>query len=139
MILFTYTVIFIDLFFGIIVAYITQKTQSHKMLKGIQNKIFVLFIPIIGILIKGFFITCSLPAEWTGTENIYQVFGVDTLANFPICFLLCSFVIIMEVYSFIESAAKIDVRAKHVLRKFNKEIQEGLSDTKIADTIQRRK
>ena len=138
MILFTYVAIFIDLFFGVIVSYIKRETRSHKMLRGLQSKIFVLFIPIIGIIIKGFFITCALPAEWNGTESIYQVFGVDNLANFPICFLLCFFVLLMEVYSFIESAAKIDVRAKHILQKFNKEAQENLSETKIVDTILRR-
>ena len=51
MIFFVYTFIFIDLFYGILVAWITGDTKSHKMLIGIRNKIFVMFIPICGILI----------------------------------------------------------------------------------------
>lgn len=139
MIFVAYTFIFIDLFYGIIVSCITKETKSHKMLKGLQNKTFILFIPIIGIIIKAFFITCALPMDWSGTEDIIQFFGVSNLADFPICFLLCSFVIVMELYSILEISAKIDVRAKILLLKFNRELKEDFSNTKITDKILRRK
>lgn len=134
-ILIAYVVIFIDLFYGLIISAICRETKSHKMLKGLQSKMFVLSIPIIGVVIKAFFICCSLPLTWSGTENINQLLGIDTLSNFPICFLLCGFVILMEIYSMLESSAKIDVRAKHILAKFNKEAKKELESGEIAKKI----
>lgn len=114
-ILVSYVFIFIDLFYGLIISCIKKEVISHKMLKGLHNKIFVLFVPIIGIVFKAFFIICSLPAEWAGSSTITSMFGVSQLSEFPICFLLCSFVLLMEFISFLENSAKIDPRANKII------------------------
>lgn len=111
-----YTFIFIDYFYGVAVSAIKKEAVSHRMLKGLHKKIFVLFVPIIGILMQLFFVICALPAEWAGTSAITSIFGVSQLKNFPICFLLCLIVMLMEFLSFLETSAKIDERAKRLLR-----------------------
>lgn len=111
-----YTFIFIDYFYGVVVSFIKKEAVSHRMLKGLHKKIFVLFVPIIGILMQLFFIICALPAEWAGTTTITAIFGVTQLKHFPVCFLLCLIVMLMEFLSFLETSAKIDPRAKRLLR-----------------------
>lgn len=115
-IVFAYTLIFIDYFYGVIVSMIKKEAVSHRMLKGLHKKIFVLFVPVIGILLQLFFIVCHLPAEWAGTVTINSIFGVSQLAHFPICFLLCLIVVLMEFLSFLETSAKIDKRADRLLK-----------------------
>lgn len=114
-VLITYILIFFDLFYGVVVSSILKETVSHKMLKGLKNKIFVLFVPVIGILLKAFFVVCSIPAEWSGNSVITGIFGVSVLSQFPICLFLCGFVIFMETVSFLETSSKIDRRAKRLL------------------------
>ena len=111
-----YTFIFIDYFYGVVVSMFKKEVISHRMLKGLRKKIFVLFVPIIGILMQLFFIVCALPAEWAGTATINTIFGVSQLKHFPVCFLLCLIVMLMEFLSFLETSAKIDDRAKRLLR-----------------------
>lgn len=120
-VLITYTLIFFDLFYGVIVSTVLKETVSHKMMKGLKNKIFVLFVPIVGILLKAFFVVCSIPAEWGG--GVAGIFGVSALSHFPICLFLCGFVIFMEFVSFLETSAKIDSRAKKLLGFIHKKAE----------------
>lgn len=121
-ILITYFMIFFDLFYGVLVSTVKQEPVSHKMLKGLQNKLFVLFVPVAGVIIKTFFVICSLPAEWSGTNTLVSLFGVSRLSDFPICFLLCLFVILMEFLSFLENSAKISKRAKRLLNVIQRNV-----------------
>lgn len=123
-ILVTYIFIFIDLFYGTVVSTIKKETVSHKMLKGLKHKIFVLFVPVIAIVLKAFFVVCSIPSEWAGSSTLTSIFGVSQLSEFPICFLLCLFVILMEFLSFLETSAKIDKRANNMLRLIQKKTDE---------------
>lgn len=120
----TYTMIFIDLFYGIIVSTALGECISHKILKGLRNKTFVLFIPIIGIIFKMFFVICSLPAEWSGSSAIAGIFGVSQMKHFPVCFLLCLAVMWMEFVSFIETSAKIDKRARKLMGIIQRNIKD---------------
>lgn len=131
----TYICIFVDLFYGVLIAYILGDPRSHIMLKGLKSKVFVLFVPVLAIIIKAFFIVCELPAGWSGTDNVHQVLGVVQLSDFPICFFLCLFVIIMEIYSFLENSAKINHFAATILAKFNKELAKEFEEQRIAKKI----
>lgn len=120
----TYIMIFVDLFYGIIVSTVLGEVISHKILKGLRNKTFVLFIPIMGIIMKMFFVVCSLPAEWGGSSTLVGLFGVSQMAQFPVCFLLCLAVIFMEFVSFIETSARIDKRAGRILGVIRRNVKE---------------
>lgn len=133
MILVTYIFIFVDLFYGVIVSIIKHEVESHKMLKGLQRKIFVLSVPIIGILFKAFFVLASLPADWSGTQHINDLLGVSALHHFPICFILCAFVLLMEFLSFLETSAKVNKNAYKLISIIqrnvkDKHVQELLND-----------
>ena len=58
---------------------------------------------------------CEADDEWSGSSTLTGIFGVSQLSQFPACFLLCLFVIIMEFLSFLETSAKIDKRANRIL------------------------
>lgn len=120
----TYIMVFVDLFYGIIVSMILGETMSHKIFKGLRNKTFILFIPIIGIIIKAFFVVCSLPTEWSGSSVLVSLFGVSQMAQFPICFLLCLAVMFMEFVSFVETSAKIDRRANKLLQIIKRNVKD---------------
>lgn len=120
----TYVMIFVDLFYGIIVSTVLGEVISHKILKGLRSKTFVLFVPIIGIIMKMFFVVCSLPAEWSGSSALVGLFGVSQMAQFPICFLLCLIVMFMEFISFIETSARIDKRAKRLLGVIQRNVKD---------------
>lgn len=133
----TYIFVFVDLFYGVTVSYLKREVVSRRMLKGLRNKIFVLFVPIIGICFKAFFVICSLPAEWSGSDALTSVFGVSQLSQFPICFLLCLFVLLMEFLSFLETSAKIDKRAAKLLNLIHKEADKKAAKTEeIKDAIE---
>lgn len=123
----TYICIFVDLFYGVAISCALHDPTSHKMLKGLQHKLFVLFVPVIAVIIQAFFVVCELPATWTGTEQIHQVLGVVVLSDFPICLLLCLFVILMEVYSFLENSAKINDFALKILKYFNRDLAKRIA------------
>lgn len=127
-IILAYIVIFLDLFYGVLVSVIMHDVESHKMLKGLQRKTFVLFVPLFGVVIKAFLILADLPSEWSGSEAINSFLGVAAISDFPICFLLCVFIILMEVYSMLESSAKIDGRAQKLLAFFNKKTKEEIEN-----------
>lgn len=120
----TYIVVFFDMFYGLAVSTILKETKSHKMLKGLYSKMFVLFAPIFAIILKIFFVVSSLPAGWVGTDLLTDTFGVSVLSEFPICFLICGWVILMEFVSFVETSAKIDKRAKKLLSIVQREAEE---------------
>lgn len=120
----TYVMIFADLFYGIIVSTVLGEVVSHKILKGLRNKTFVLFIPIMGIIMKMFFVICSIPAEWSGSSVLIGLFGVSQMAQFPICFLLCLAVIFMEFVSFIETSSRIDKRAGKLLQIIKRNVKD---------------
>lgn len=133
MILVTYILIFVDLFYGVLVSVIRHEVESHKMLKGLERKLFVLSVPIIGILFKAFFVLASLPVDWTGTQQINDILGVSVLHEFPICFILCTFVCLMEMLSFLETSSKVNKHAKKVVNIIqrnvkNKDVKELISD-----------
>lgn len=125
-IMLTYTFIFIDYFYGIIVSIIIKEATSRKMVKGLQKKVFVLFVPVLGILAKAFFVLCDFPRTWAATSQINDFLGVVNLADFPICLLFCIAIIFMECYSFLENSAKIDPRARNILAHFNHQLAEKL-------------
>lgn len=133
----TYIFVFLDMFYGLAVSTILKETKSHKMFKGLYSKMFVLFAPIFGIVLKAFFVVCSLPAGWVGTDKLTDMFGVSVLSEFPVCFLICAFVILMEFVSFIETSAKIDKRAKKLLRFIQREAEEKVpaKHKKMVDDI----
>lgn len=120
----TYIMIFVDLFYGIIVSTILGEVVSHKVLKGLRNKTFVLFIPIMGIIMKMFFVICSLPTEWSGSSTLVGLFGVSQMSQFPACFLLCLAVMFMEFVSFIETSSRIDKRAKKLLSIIQRNVKD---------------
>lgn len=120
----TYIMIFVDLFYGIVVSTILGEVISHKVLKGLQNKTFVLFMPIMGIIMKAFFVICSLPAEWSGSSTLVGLFGVSQMSQFPICLLLCLAVMFMEFISFIETSSKIDKRARRLLAIIQRNVKD---------------
>lgn len=122
----TYILIFLDLFYGVLVSFILKEPESHKMLKGLQRKTFVLFVPLFGLIIKSFFVLTELPSEWSGTETVTGILGVASVADFPVCFLLCLFIMIMEIYSMLESSAKLDGRAQKLLAFFNKKTKQEI-------------
>ena len=126
-----YCFTFLDLFYGVLVSFLLREPESHKMLKGLQRKTFVLFVPMFGVLLKAFFVLAGLPAEWSGTETINNFLGVSAISEFPVCFLLCSFVILMEIYSILEVSAKFDPRAQKIHGFFNKHVQEKIDNGEI--------
>ena len=125
MVAITYIFIFMDMFYGFVVSIIMKETKSHKMFKGLVNKIFILFAPIFGIILKAFFIVCSLPAGWVGTDMLTNAFGVSVLSELPICFFICLFVVFMEFISFIETSAKFDKRARKLLRIIHRSVEDS--------------
>lgn len=122
----TYTFIFIDYFYGILVSVIIKEAESRKMIKGLQKKVFVIFVPILGIFAKALFVLCDLPKNWSITSQINDALGVVSLSDFPICLFFCVAIIIMECYSFLENSAKIDKRARKILAHFNHKMAEEL-------------
>ena len=124
----TYIFIFADMFYGFVVSLILREARSHKMLKGLYSKMFVLFAPIFGIILKAFFVVCSLPSGWVATKTLTDMFGVSVLSEFPICFLICAFVLLMEFVSFIETSAKIDKRARKLLKVIQRSAEDKVPE-----------
>lgn len=133
----TYICIFVDLFYGVFISWLVGDPTSRKMRKGLQSKMFVIFVPIMAIIIQAFFIFCQLPSEWAATGQIHQILGVVQLSDFPICILLCLFVILMELYSFLESSAKVNDFALKLLKLFNKALAKEIAEQTLLHKLEK--